>query len=220
VLLVILVLATAAILAGVVFAALGRGGEMAHFPGDGPPLEPDGLTAGDVALYRPPMAFWGYYVPAVEEAFQLIARTVKAKDEEIAALRRKLDEARGGDPAGGTWAAPRGAWAEPGPTAGQPESRPRSWPEPGEARAEPGRQWAEADNIWAESDETWGLARQAWDEPGDAGQAGAHTVETPVAGSPVSEPVVSEPVAGEPGREDPASAAADRPRSPGPGADD
>lgn len=246
VLLVILVLATAAILAGVVFAALGRAGEMAHFPGDGPPLEPDGLTAADVALYRPPMAFWGYYVPAVEEAFQLIARTVKAKDEQIAALRRELDEARG-EAAQDTWTAPRDSWARPAP-------RP---------------QWAEADNIWAESDQTWGLARQAWEEPGDAGSVDAgsvdaRTVETPAAGTPatgtpvpgtsiaetraaeipiaetpaagnpiaeipvaeipvagssVSEPAVSEPSAGEPGREDGAAAAADRPHTPSTGTD-
>ncbi len=187
VLLVILVLATAAILAGVVLAALGRAGEMATFPGDGPPLEPDGLTAADVALYRPSMAFWGYYVPAVEEAFQLIARTVTAKDAEIAALREELDELRSGETARQNGGAPRESWA------GQPERRPRT--EPGGTRAEPGKPWAEADNVWAESDKTWGLARQAWDEPDDAGTVEAHTIETPIIETPVSEPTVGDPPA-------------------------
>jgi hypothetical protein len=165
VLLVILVLAAAAILAGVVLAALGRAGEMAAFPGDGAPLE-SGLTATDVALYRPSMAFWGYYVPAVEEAFQLIARTVTAKDAEIAALREELDELRNGEAARGTWGTAQRPRAEPDPAAAEPD---RPWAEPGAAPAEPDRPWAEGDNVWAGSDQTWGLARQRWDEPRETG---------------------------------------------------
>lgn len=191
VLLVILVLATAAILVGVVLVALGRAGEMATFPGDGPPLEPDGLTAADVALYRPSMAFWGYYVPAVEEAFQLIARTVTAKDAEIAALREEVDELRNGETARESWGTPRRSWAaEPGPAAAGLD---RSWAQPGETPAEPGKPWAEGDNIWAESDKTWGMARQEWDEPGDGGTVEARTIETPIIETPVSEPAVGDP---------------------------
>jgi hypothetical protein len=93
--LVILVLAGLAILGGVVFAALGRAGEMATFPADHAPLDTGSLSAGDVSLLRPPMALWGYQVQATEEALQVIARSVTARDATIAALRRQLDELRG-----------------------------------------------------------------------------------------------------------------------------
>ena len=91
---VILFLAAAAILACVVLAALGRAGEMAAFPSDSPPLRLDDLTAADVALLRPPLALWGYNVSATEEALGGIARSVSARDVEIASLRRELDELR------------------------------------------------------------------------------------------------------------------------------
>jgi len=91
---VILFLAAAAILACVVLAALGRAGEMAAFPSDSPPLRLDDLTAADVALLRPPLALWGYNVSATEEALGVIARSVSARDVEIASLRRELDELR------------------------------------------------------------------------------------------------------------------------------
>ena len=90
----ILFLAAAAILACVVLAALGRAGEMAAFPSDSPPLRLDDLTAADVALLRPPLALWGYNVSATEEALGVIARSVSARDVEIASLRRELDELR------------------------------------------------------------------------------------------------------------------------------
>src|SRR6266568_4450379 len=91
---VILVLAAAAILCCVVLAALGRAGEMAAFPSDSPPLRLDDLTAADVALLRPPLALWGYNVSATEEALGVIARSVTARDVEIATLRRELAELR------------------------------------------------------------------------------------------------------------------------------
>jgi hypothetical protein len=91
---VILVLAALAVLGCVVLAALGRGGEMAAFPSDSSPLRLDDLTAADVALLRPPLALWGYNVSATEEALGVIARSVTARDVEIATLRRELDELR------------------------------------------------------------------------------------------------------------------------------
>ena len=91
---VILVLAAAAILACVVLAALGRAGEMAAFPSDFAPPRQDELTAADVALLRPPLALWGYNVSATEEALGVIARSVTARDVEIATLRREIDELR------------------------------------------------------------------------------------------------------------------------------
>jgi len=99
---VILVLAAVAILACVVLAALGRAGEMAAFPSDCAPLRASDLTAADVALLRPPLALWGYNVSATEEALGVIARSVTARDVEIAALRRELADLRGqGNPGDG-----------------------------------------------------------------------------------------------------------------------
>ena len=87
---VILFLAAVAILGCVVLAALGMGGEMAAFPIDSAPLRMDEVTATDVALLRPPLALWGYSVPATEEALGMIARAVTARDTEIATLRQEL----------------------------------------------------------------------------------------------------------------------------------
>lgn len=87
---VILFLAGAAILGCVVLAALGMGGEMATFPLDSAPLRMDEVTPADVALLRPPLALWGYSVPATEEALGMIARAVTARDTEIATLRQEL----------------------------------------------------------------------------------------------------------------------------------
>jgi hypothetical protein len=82
--------AAAAILAGVVVAALGRAGEMATFAGDTAPIELDEVSATDVALLRPPMSLWGYNAQATEDALRVIARSVTARDVEIATLRREL----------------------------------------------------------------------------------------------------------------------------------
>jgi len=92
---VILFLAAAAILACVVLAALGMGGEMAMFPSDSAPLRMDEVTAAHVALLRPPLALWGYNVPATEEALGVIARAVTARDTEIATLRAELADMQG-----------------------------------------------------------------------------------------------------------------------------
>ena len=103
-----LILAFAAILAGVVGVAIGRGGEMAEFAGDYPPCEADDLmTAADVALLRPPSALWGYNVQATDEALGRIAQVVTERDVEIAALRRQLAEQRAGASSAG--AAPAAA---------------------------------------------------------------------------------------------------------------
>ena len=87
---VVLLVAAAAILSGVVLAALGRAGEMASFAGDTAPLGLDEVSATDVALLRPPMSLWGYNAQATEEALRVIARSVTARDVEIATLRREL----------------------------------------------------------------------------------------------------------------------------------
>jgi len=87
---ILLLVAAAAILGGVVVAALGRAGEMATFAGDTAPIELDQVSATDVALLRPPMSLWGYNAQATEDALRVIARSVTARDVEIATLRREL----------------------------------------------------------------------------------------------------------------------------------
>jgi len=87
---IVLLVAAAAILGGVVVAALGRAGEMATFAGDTAPIELDQVSATDVALLRPPMSLWGYDAQATEDALRVIARSVTARDVEIATLRREL----------------------------------------------------------------------------------------------------------------------------------
>jgi hypothetical protein len=82
------------ILGGVVLAALGRVGEMATFAGDTPPMDLDEVSATDVALLRPPMSLWGYNAQATEDALRMIARSVTARDVEIASLHRELADLR------------------------------------------------------------------------------------------------------------------------------
>jgi hypothetical protein len=132
---VILLLAALAILGFVVLAAMGMAGEMAMFPSDSAPLRMTAVTAADVALLRPPLALWGYNVPATEEALGVIARAVTARDTEIATLRQELADMR----AQAQWdtraPAPREhddvpAWPTPRSASPDPTAPPR--PGPGE----------------------------------------------------------------------------------------
>ena len=92
---VLLILASVAILAGVVVVAVGRGGEMAEFAADYPPFEPDDLlTPTDVTMLRPPSALWGYNAAVTNEALGRIAQVVMERDIEIATLRKQLAQLR------------------------------------------------------------------------------------------------------------------------------
>jgi hypothetical protein len=94
---VVLIVVAAAIVAGVVVVALGRGGEMAQFAADYAPVDLDDIdevTATDVALLRLPRALWGYHMQATDQALGLIAQTLTDRDVEIATLLRQLAEAR------------------------------------------------------------------------------------------------------------------------------
>ena len=94
---VLLLLAGAVILAGVVAVAMGHGGEMAEFPSDYvPPTLGDLLTATDVAMLRPPAALWGYNTQVTDEALSRIAQIVTEREVEIAVLRQQLAELRSG----------------------------------------------------------------------------------------------------------------------------
>jgi hypothetical protein len=89
---VVLLIAAAAILCGVIVVAMGRGGELAQSAADSRPLNTEILTAADVALLRPPVALWGYDIRATDEALNLAARTVTEREVEIARLRRQIAE--------------------------------------------------------------------------------------------------------------------------------
>jgi hypothetical protein len=89
---ILLLLAAAVILAGVVSVAMGHGGEMAEFAMDY--LPPDLVTAADVVLLRPPSAIWGYNAQVTDEALNQIAQVITERDVEIAVLRQQLAELR------------------------------------------------------------------------------------------------------------------------------
>jgi hypothetical protein len=92
---ILLLLAGVVILVGVVSVAMGRGGEMAEFATDSlPPRLDDVMTAGDVAMLRPPSALWGYNAQATDEALSRIAQVITERDVEIAVLRQQLAELR------------------------------------------------------------------------------------------------------------------------------
>ncbi len=86
----VLLIAAAAILCGVIVVAMGRGGELAPSAPDNRPLDAEIVTAADVALLRPPLAIWGYDVRATDEALNMVARTVTERDVEIVSLRRRI----------------------------------------------------------------------------------------------------------------------------------
>lgn len=86
----VLLVAVAAIIVGVVLAALGQVGEMAPAPADVAPVDVGTVSAADIAMLRPPMALWGYNMQATDDALQVIAQSVTERDVEIASLRNQL----------------------------------------------------------------------------------------------------------------------------------
>jgi hypothetical protein len=96
-----MLVAAVAVLAGVIAVALGRGGELAFFPGDYAPLKLDEIAATDVVLFRPPMAAWGYSVQATDEALNRIAGALTERDIEITTLRQQVADLEATSPAGG-----------------------------------------------------------------------------------------------------------------------
>jgi len=156
---VLLFLAGAVILVGVVGVAMGRGGEMAEFAGDYlPPTMDDMVTAADVASVRPPPALWGYNVQVTDEAFSRIAQVVTERDVEIAVLRQQLADLRS---ASGSQPSPtaelRAGWGS-GRAPGA--ARPASAREPGAASTRP----ASAREPGAAS--AWGPGAASAAEPG------------------------------------------------------
>ncbi|MGH3157499.1 MAG: hypothetical protein ACRDNF_13095 [Streptosporangiaceae bacterium] len=87
---VVMLVAAAAVLIGVIVVAMGRGGELAFFQADYAPLKLEQVAATDVALFRPPTALWGYSMPVTDEALGRIAAAITERDVEIAALRQQV----------------------------------------------------------------------------------------------------------------------------------
>lgn len=106
---VLLAAAALAVLAGVVYVVLGKGGQLARFEADHPPLDlptDRPITGTDVARVLLPLAMWGYNVRAVDEVLRRLAGTLRDQELRIAELERRLAAA---DPAFG---GPEGAEPE------------------------------------------------------------------------------------------------------------
>ena len=87
---VVFLLAIAAVLVGVFFAATGRGGELAYEHADHAPLDLGPVSSADIALLRPPTALWGYNMQVTDEALDRIARAMRERDVTIAFLQEQL----------------------------------------------------------------------------------------------------------------------------------
>ena len=93
----VILLAAAAILGGVVVVAMGRGGEMVLFDRDLPVKTTRLETPGEVATLRLPFGFVGYQARATGEALVAAANLLAQRDAEIAALRREIWRLGGDD---------------------------------------------------------------------------------------------------------------------------
>ncbi len=104
---VVFLITIAAVLVGIFFAAIGRGGELSYEHADHAPLDLGPVSAADVALLRPPTAMWGYNMQVTDEALDRIARAMRERDVTIAYLQEQLAIlARNG-----SYAEPRGVHA-------------------------------------------------------------------------------------------------------------
>ncbi|NYH51853.1 cbb3-type cytochrome oxidase subunit 3 [Nocardiopsis arvandica] len=94
VLIMVLVAAAAlAVLVGVVYVVLGKGGQLARFEADYPPLAlPDDrpVQAFDLGRLMLPLALWGYHVRAVDELLLRLTATLREREERIEDLEWRL----------------------------------------------------------------------------------------------------------------------------------
>ncbi|WP_190394232.1 hypothetical protein [Nocardiopsis quinghaiensis] len=94
VLIMVLVAAAAlAVLVGVVYVVLGKGGQLARFEADYPPLAlPDDrpVQAFDLGRLMLPLAMWGYHVRAVDELLLRLTATLREREERIEDLEWRL----------------------------------------------------------------------------------------------------------------------------------
>ncbi len=94
VLIMVLVAAAAlAVLVGVVYIVLGKGGQLARFEADHPPLalpEDRPVKAFDLGRLMLPLAMWGYHVRAVDELLLRLTATLREREERIEDLEWRL----------------------------------------------------------------------------------------------------------------------------------
>src|SRR5215831_17643015 len=90
--LVVMLIAAAVILVGIVLVATGRGGELSTERTDYAPLDLGPASATDIALLRPPTALWGYDMQATDEAMAEIAESVRERDVRIVALEQLVTD--------------------------------------------------------------------------------------------------------------------------------
>ncbi|MFE3458942.1 hypothetical protein ACFXKD_15485 [Nocardiopsis aegyptia] len=90
---ILVALAALAVLVGVVYVVLGKGGRLARVEADYPPLdlpEDGAVTAPDLNRLVLPLAMWGYHVRAVDELLVRLAATLRAREERIQDLEWRL----------------------------------------------------------------------------------------------------------------------------------
>jgi hypothetical protein len=87
-----MVIAALVVVAVVVLAARGHGGELSTERSDYLELELGPVSATDVALLRPPMTLWGYSMPATDEAMERIAASIRERDVRIVALEQLVTD--------------------------------------------------------------------------------------------------------------------------------
>jgi hypothetical protein len=90
--LVVIVIAAIAVIAAVVFLAMGRGGGLSAEPVAYVPLDLGPVTATDVVLLRPPTGLWGYNVQVTDEAMEQIAESIRERDVRIVALEQLVTD--------------------------------------------------------------------------------------------------------------------------------
>ncbi|CAL9535626.1 hypothetical protein SUDANB121_04149 [Nocardiopsis dassonvillei] len=85
--------AALAVLVGVVYVVLGKGGRLARFEADHPPLDlPSDRPVKAVELGRLllPLAMWGYHVRAVDELLLRLTATLREREARIEDLEWRL----------------------------------------------------------------------------------------------------------------------------------
>ena len=90
---ILVAVAALAVLVGVVYVVLGKGGGLARFEADFPPLDlPDGRPVGsrDLSGLLLPLSLWGYHVRAVDALLVRLTSTLREREERIADLEWRL----------------------------------------------------------------------------------------------------------------------------------
>ena len=103
--------AALAVLVGVVYVVLGKGGRLAWFEADHPPLDlptDRPVKSGELRRLLLPLAMWGYHVRAVDELLLRLTSTLREREARIEDLEWRLSRL---DPS----YVPQGAGQAPGP---------------------------------------------------------------------------------------------------------